>query len=188
MVDARIQKSKDALILSGLNLINKNKEVSITEIAKDAKVGRATLYRLFSSKEVLVEAIALHCVNIFTETTAPIDKLAKSHLHAIALLFEFALPLTQESQFLASLEYFSEKIPEVESIIAQQDQALLALFEGAKAEGSIDKNIPTSWLLNLVEGLFFAGWLQQTKNGMSAKQTAELAFNCFVGAVTNKTN
>lgn len=188
MVDARIQKSQEALILSGLNLINKNKEVSLSDIAKDAKVGRATLYRLFSSKEELIKAIALYCIDAFTEATNPIEQQAKSSLHAIELVFSYALPLIEESQFLASLNYFSGVIEEVDEIIEVQNKELCELFDGAKAEGSINSDLPSSWLLNLVEGIFYAGWLQQTKNGMSSEQTSKLAYQSFTGAVTYKSS
>ena len=62
MADARTVKSQQALIQSGLILLNKNKGISLSDIAKEANVGRATLYRLYDSKEALVEAIAVWCL------------------------------------------------------------------------------------------------------------------------------
>lgn len=183
MVDARIQKSQHALVLAGLKLINENKEISLSDIAKEAGVGRATLYRIFSSKEALIEEIALYCLNAFEDATQSIDKLATSSIHAFELLFEFAMPLTDESQFLFSLDYFSEEIPKVSQIIDKQDRELCELIDYAKRKGEIDKSLPTSWILNYVEGLFYTGWIQQKQFNTSVQESAKLAYKCFSRSV-----
>ena len=184
MVDARIVKSQQALVLAGLKLINKNKEISLSDVAKEAGVGRATLYRLYSSKEALIEAIALHCLNAFEVATNPIEQLATSTMHAFELLFELTMPLTDESQFLMSLDYFADDIPQVNDIIAKQDEELWDLIEEAKQAGQLEKSLPSSWVLNLIEGLYYAGWVQQQEYQASAKQAAALAFQSFSRAVT----
>lgn len=183
MTDARIKKSQAALIQSGLILINKNKGISLTDIAKDAGVGRATLYRLYKSKEALIAEIALHCQQVFNQATQPIEKKAKSYMHAFELLFELTLPHTDELEFLSSLDYFSDQIPEVEAIFTQQDQALAKLIETSKALGEIDQSLPTSWLINYIDGLFYAAWTQQKVEGASVAESAQLAFRCFQSAV-----
>ncbi|REL30102.1 TetR/AcrR family transcriptional regulator [Thalassotalea euphylliae] len=183
MVDARIVKSQQALVLAGLTLINKNKEISLSDIAKSAGVGRATLYRLYTSKEALIEAIALHCLQVFEQATQPIEAQATSAMHAFELLFSLAMPLTAELQFLMTLDYFADDIPEVNRIIAEQDQELWDLIEQAKQAGELDNSLPTSWVLNLIEGLFYAGWVQQEEYQASAAQAASLAFRSFSKAV-----
>ena len=122
MADARTLKSQQALIQAGLKLLNKNNEITLSDVAKEAGVGRATLYRLYENKEALVEAISLYCLQTFEEITQPIEKKAKSCLHAFDMMFELIMPFTEESQFLAGLEYFSEFSPKIEKIIEKQRQ------------------------------------------------------------------
>lgn len=179
MADARTLKSQQALIQAGIRLLNKNKGITLSEIAKEAGVGRATLYRLYPNKEALIEAIALFSLNKFEEVTRPIQKSAHSYLHAFEMLFELLMPFTEEAQFLAGLEHFSEYSPRIEQIVQQQDLELCQLIEDAKAQGEIDKSLPSSWLLHYVNALFYAGWCQQQQQGVSAKQAADLAVKCF---------
>lgn len=183
MVDARVQKSKLALIEAGLKLINVNKEISLRDIATEAGVGRATLYRLFSSKEALVEEIALFCLQKLDDASAPIEENAKSNMHAFELLFHYLMPMTKEFQFLLGLDYFAEEIPQVQSIIDRQDQELYAFINSAKEDGELQKNMPTTWIANFIEGLFYAGWVQQEEHGATTEEAASLAFTCFKRAL-----
>ena len=183
MVDARTLKSQHALLQAGLKLLNKNKEITLSEIAKEAGVGRATLYRLYESKEALIEAIALSCLTTFETVTQPIEKSAKSYLHSFELLFELLMPYTEESQFLAELEYFSTYSPKIEAIIEQQNEAICYVIDEGKKHQEIDKSIPTSWILNYIDALFYTGWCQQREHDASPKQASDLAFKCFKRSV-----
>ncbi len=182
-VDARIKKSSLALVLAGLKLINKNKEISLRDIATEAGVGRATLYRLFANKEELIQAIAIHCLNVYEEVTKPIETNATSALHAFELLFDLAMPLTEEFQFLVNLDYFANEIPEVKAIIEKQEAEMLELIKIAKEAGSLDKKLPDSWVSNFIEGLFYTGWIQQKEHHRPAAESAKFAFQCFKKAV-----
>lgn len=185
MVDARTIKSQHALIQAGLKLLNKNKEITLSDIAKEAKVGRATLYRLFDNKEALIEAIALYCLQKFDEVTQPIEQRATSYLHSFELMFELLMPFTEESQFLAELEYFSEYNPKLEQIIERQNNEICQTLDEAKHHNEIDKSLPTTWLLHYIEGLFYTGWCQQRQYNFSPKQASDLAFKCFKRSVTS---
>ncbi len=184
MTDARIIKSQRALMSAGIKALNKNKGITLSEIAKEAGVGRATLYRLYDTKEALVEAIAIWCLQTFDEETKTIEDSASSYLHAFELLFEVLMPFTEEFRFLSELEYFSEYSPNIRAITEQQDNTLRELIESAKLAGEIDPSIPTSWVLNLINALFHAGWCQQEQNGASSKEASELAYVSFQRVVT----
>jgi len=182
--DARVKKSTEALINAGLRLLNKNKETSLSEIAAEAGVGRATLYRLYKNKEELVKAIAMFCIQEYDKAIEPVDKKAKSYMHAFELLFQYSMPLTEQFQFLLSLDYFAPTIPEVEAIFEKQSEEMLALIEAAKKEGSVDKALLSEWINNFIEGLFYASWIQQKEHGTSSEEAARMAFLCFRRAVT----
>lgn len=179
MADARTVKSQQALIRSGLVLLNKNKGISLSDIAKEAGVGRATLYRLYDSKEALVEAIAVWCLEQFDSATQFIEKEAKSHMQAIQMMFDALMPFTEAFRFIAELDYFSGSSEKIARIIEQQDKELLQLIDDGKRYGEIDKTLPTTWLLHLVDGLFYTGWYQQEQEEFTAKQASELAFESF---------
>lgn len=181
--DARIIKSTESILNAGLELLTKNKDTKLTDVAVAAGVGRATLYRLFKNKDDLVLAIASHCLDKYEVATQPIEQKAKSALHAMELLFHYTMPLTLEFQFLSKLDYFLESNPAIDQINKQYKNEMVELIEEIRQEIKIDNKIPNSWLFNLVDGLFYAGWVQQTEEGCTANQAAELAYSCFEKSV-----
>ena len=183
--DARIKKSTKAILRAGLELLTVNKDAKLTDVASKAGVGRATLYRLFKNKDDLVLAITHYCIDEYELATQHIEKQAKSALHAIELYIHATMPLTLEFQFLISLDYFVDISPEFKKIEQQHKAEMIELIEEIKKEVPVNKKLTNSWLYNVLEGLFFAGWLQQTADSCSAEQAAELAYYSFKKVITD---
>jgi AcrR family transcriptional regulator len=183
-LDARAKRSQNALLKAGLELLNTNTEATLSDIATHAGVGRTTLYRQYETREKLITAIAIYCLESIDEATAPIEQNAKNAMDAIRLLFELAMPLTQEFQFLLNLDQLIENEPDIASIHEKQNREIVEIIEYGKKKGEIDKTIPTSWMVNLIEGMFYIGWRQQYELGFSAEETAKLAFNTFSKGVS----
>lgn len=178
-LDARAVKSQQAIISTALKLFNLNKDVAFSEIATQAGVGRATLYRQFSTREVLIKAIAIECLERLESVSKPIEREAKSALHAIELSFHYIMPLTDELKFLAAVDNMLEDDPDVVKIYKKQFDEIIKLVKYAKREGSIRKTLPDVWLASLIDGLFFAAWEAINKHNMSPKEAATLAFDAL---------
>ena len=178
-VDARIRRSREALIKAGRELLNQNYETSLSDIARQAGVGRTTLYRLFETKQELVTAIALDCLQIFDRATAHIDAEADSALDAIRLLYRAIMPLSAEMQFLMNLSDLDCEDPELVRLFERQENEMRELIELAKHEGSIDKALPTDWLLHAIDALFYPAWMLRGRKEYSDDSLAELAFRGF---------
>lgn len=185
-LDARAKKSQKALLKAGLALLNSNPEASLSDIAIHAGVGRTTLYRQYETREKLIAAIAIDCLETVDDVTAPIEQDAKTAMDAIRLLFELAMPLTQEFQFLANLDQLAESDPEIARINEKQKQELVDVVKYGKKKGEINGSLPTSWIVNLIEGLFFIGWQQQTKEGSPPNEVAKMAYTVFSQGVSSR--
>jgi AcrR family transcriptional regulator len=184
-LDARAKRSQQALLRAGLELLNINSEASLSDIAIHAGVGRTTLYRQYETREKLITAIAIDCLETIDKATATIESEAKSALDAIQMLFDRAMPLTQEFQFLMNLDQLIEDDPEITKIHNKQNREIEALVEYGQKTGEIDTSFPISWLSNLIESLFYIGWRQQYELGFSPEQTAKFAFNTFIQGVSS---
>jgi len=185
-LDARAERSRKAILQAGLELLNKNREAALTEIAAHAGVGRATLYRQFESREQLIKSIAIDCHNRMEIVSAPIDSEAKSALDAIRLLFEYVIPLSEELQFLMQLDTLAENESELLAIQNQQKREMMELIEMAKTEGSIEKKMPNEWVANLIESLFYVAWITQKEQGYSCEKMAELTFSTLCKGIKPK--
>lgn len=183
-LDARIQKSQAAIVKAGMELLCKNSEATLSDIAEHAGVGRTTLYRLYESKDQLIKAIAMHCLESFNNATAHLESDAKSALDAFYLMFKAILPLAGELEFLMKLGDIAENDPELLAIYEKQQDEIAELVEYAKAEGSISKKLPTRWIVNLMEGLFYSSWLTMSEGIMSNDELAELTFHTLCKGIT----
>lgn len=183
-IDPRAARSREALIKTGLPLLIANREATLSEIAQQAGVGRATVYRQFETRESLIKAIAIDCVDRMEKITANIDKEAKSGLDAFRLLFLYMAPFTQEMQFIMHLEYhFPNDEADLEQEYQRQQAEVLELIHYAQKNKEIRQDLPASWIVNLIDGLFLAGWMQQ-EAGASPEQAAELMFASFSTGVS----
>jgi AcrR family transcriptional regulator len=174
--DARAKRSQKALLKAGMEMLNENPEATLSDIATHAGVGRATLYRQYETREKLILAIAIDCFDVIEEATAPIERKARSALDAIRMMFEYVMPLTSEFQFLMNLERVIEHDPQIAAINKKQRKEMIDLVEYAKKKREIDKSLPTSWVVNLIEGLFYVGWVQLQQKDSKPKEVAGLAF------------
>ncbi|MCG8324420.1 MAG: TetR/AcrR family transcriptional regulator [Thiotrichales bacterium] len=177
--DARIRRSHAAIVKAGRELLNKNSEASLTDIANHAGVGRATLYRLFDTKEKLIKAIVIDCLQVFDEATAHIESESHSALEAIHLMFKAIIPLTEEQQFLMNLSAFNYEDKDLQKIVKGQEQEMIDLVDLAKQEGSIDKNMPSEWIINVIDALFYPAWLLREEKNYSNDTLTDLAFRTF---------
>ena len=157
------EKKKKAIINSAMSLFNDKgfTNTSIKEIAALANVSQVSIYNYFGSKEALIS----ECAKIIMADTfqKAKDILTKdiSYLEKI----ELALKLSTESITISISEYFTNE--------ALSDTALVdVLFrnindskrniyreyiELGKQESVIDKEIPTSTLLNFIDAINLMG-------------------------------
>ncbi len=177
--DARIRRSRAAIIKAGLELLNKNNEASLTDIANHAEVGRATLYRLFETKEELIKAIAFDCLIRFDNATVHIESESHSAIEAIHLLFKAIMPLAEEQQFLLNLSTFTYKDKELQDIVKKQELGMRYLVDRAKQEGSIDASVPSEWITHVTDALFYPAWVLREEKNYSYETLVDLAFRTF---------
>jgi AcrR family transcriptional regulator len=175
-LDARAKRSQKALLKAGMEQLNENPDATLSDIAAHAGVGRATLYRQYETRENLILAISIDCFDVIDKATAHIESQALSALDAIRLLFESVMPLTREYQFLMNLDRVIENDPKIEAINKKQRKEMVDLVAYTKKKKEIDKAFPTSWVVNLIEGLFYAGWMQIQQQGSKSEEVAELAY------------
>lgn len=181
--DARAERSKFALIQAGMTLLAENRDATLSDVAQVANVGRATLYRHFETRDQLIEAVAINCLETFDDATSSIDRDAKSWLDAIRLLFSVSMPLQNEMTFLMKLDSFIGENKNIKKIYHEQNKELRYILKKCQKENSIRSDISVDWLMALLDGLFFAAWKMILDHKVSHQQAAQLAFQSFCQGV-----
>jgi AcrR family transcriptional regulator len=186
-LDARIEKSRRALLATGIKLLLNRPNASLSEIADQAGVGRTTLYRQFSSREQLIQSIARRCLDELDQATAQIEPQARSYREAIEMVFHLVMPLSDRLRFLAA---FWEIAEQDKNIVERNDhyiKEMSELIDGAKQEGSIDSSYPTSWITDLIDSFLYSAWKLVDINGYRSQQAAEMVTNILFNGIGSKT-
>ncbi|TQV87158.1 TetR/AcrR family transcriptional regulator [Aliikangiella coralliicola] len=166
--DARSVRSRQALLDAGIELLLRNPAATLSEIAAHANVGRATLYRQFESKEQLIQELAIESLEMTSAVIAPVKNRKLSAKATLEEIFKAVMPLADKYHFLLSIWNIAEKDDEVIAIYNQQLTELASLIERGKKEGTINKNLDTSWIVCVIDSLIYSGWWMMGNTGMSA--------------------
>lgn len=182
-MDTRTLRSRQAIIQAGLTLWLNNDDSTLVDIAKVAKVGRATIYRQFADKERLQVAIALYCLDRFDEVNSHVEAEATDALDAIRLILKNTLPLFAEFTFLSKSERLLSNNSKFQIRLQAQNDELRDLINQALKQGLLNDKFSAAWIFHLFEGVLWAGY-QALETGLcSPTQAAELAFSSFKSGV-----
>ena len=129
---ADTRKTEDAIIEAGIRVFLTNPGAGMSEVARVAGVGRATLYRHFSSQEELMRRLALVCV---AETSAAVEHLGDLQgLEALGASIDCLMPVADRFILLSTLWSFAELDEDVSFKIGQLFNGLSDIVEQGKAQ------------------------------------------------------
>ena len=175
MTDPRYERSRRALMQTAIGVFLENPTASMTDIAREAGIGRATLYRHFKSREELVQALALESLQITNELLQPIEDLAVDAGSRIQQGLRAVMQAADRFHFLLLLWNISSQDAAVMKIYQQQLDSLSSLIDAGKKEGSIDETLDTLWIIYLVDSLVYAGWWAVREKTLTSEQAGEHA-------------
>ena len=177
-------KSQQAILEAAAAVLTANPGASLARIAEEAGVGRATLYRHFSSREDLVRALAMESIREIDESTADLESRARSARHALELIFAAVAPLGERYHFLTRETGLLDD-PELACETKRQAAAINKLIEAAKAEGSIAREVPTAWVAAAFDALIYAAWSAVEEGSIARNDAGGLAFRTLLDGLSS---
>ena len=185
-VDLRVIKSRDALFDAGIRCLLQNPAVTLSEVAKRAGVGRATLYRHFKTREDLIRALAVASLD---ETQAACAHITEKKIKGKAALTEVlrsVIPLGERYHFLVSLWNYIEDDPKIARIYAGQLEKLTEMVEDAKDDGDIPRDIPTQWVTAQFDSHLQLAWMMLSNGEWVQTETEviDLAIDTFFNGIS----
>ena len=166
--------SREALIEAAFQVLSRNPGASLSTIAEQAGVGRATLHRHFPSRNDLVKALAQTAIVEMDEAADDACRDAKSYGDAMRLTLGALIPLANRYGFLSSEPV--EDDPDIKSEFDRQLKETREMVEGAKSEGLFDSVVPTEWIAQAYEYLLYAAWENVNTGALTAAQAGDLAW------------
>lgn len=175
--DQRLIQSENAIIEAGIRTLISNPAASMSDIAAAAGVGRATLYRHFDSKEVLIQHLAVICLREINSATESISHL--KGCSALEATIDAVMPIADRFRFLTSLWGMFFESEKVNQIIEMQHKEIYEMVNDAKRKGEINESLPTKWIASIFDGTLAVAWELLESGDVTPNEAAEYAKQTF---------
>ena len=179
------KSSKEELLDAAIAILVDNPSASLSEVVKKARVARATLYRYFPTREVLIKEIALLAVKQTDEAVAPIVAKQLSSQETLREMLEVIVPLGDRFHFLMS-ESSSYHDPEVAQAYNQQLENLETLVEGLKEVGVVALDISNAWIIATIDSVIWTAWYSVQTGYVAPREAAALVYRTITQGLQPK--
>lgn len=147
---------------------------SLSEIAEAAGVKRVTLHRLVGTRDELLKEIAVRSLDEMDKACTIAAKGTKTAIAALRAIVAALVPVGDRCHFLWSQDSVWDE-PRVAKKVAKQNKELFALFDLAKAEGSIPSDLPNAWINSAIEAVVYAALTSARSGDIAVNDAAKLA-------------
>ena len=168
-IRAIAKQKKKAAILQAAEVLFLKKGIDSTtmnDIANEAGIGIATLFRYYPKKEIIILTIASGKLNVILESFQEIEQQSFSYLEKVTAMLDFFIfQITTDNGVLPKLldnfvNYTAVARDSIEdmSLYLQVREQLYSLFfqmiESGKTDGTVRQDIPTSHFISTIVNNF----------------------------------
>ncbi|MEM7249657.1 MAG: helix-turn-helix domain-containing protein [Acidobacteriota bacterium] len=175
-------KSRQSLLDAAAVVLSREPAASLEAIAAEAGVGRATLHRHFRNRQHLLKVLALDAMTALDRAFLRLLPAGAAAGTALRVLFEASLPLGPRHHFL-SQQWSVMEDEEVATTYRRQLDDLAGMVEAARRAGLIAPEVPTRWVVSVLDALIYAGWAAVHSGELTVAQAADLAFRTLMTGV-----
>ena len=170
--------TRDAIIEAAFSAYAENPAAALSDVAKRAGVGRATLHRHFPGRADLMRALAVVAIDELDEAVEAATANVTSATDGLRLALHAIVPLADRQWFLAQegLEFD----PSLAAAYQTSLDELRTEIDAAKAEGAFATDAPSVWIAAAYENLTYAAWSLVRSGEATPKQAADLAWRTLI--------
>ncbi len=155
---AKTAQSRSLIEDAGIKVLLRNPDAAMSEIALAAGVGRATLYRHFESRDVLIQADAVKCLEETDEVLAPLKAQEIKGKAAISATIDLLMPMASRFRFLMRLQSIAYENKTAVKIYKRQLGELSQLVHQAHDAGEFRRDLPVTWIVSSFDALLNNAW------------------------------
>lgn len=162
----------EAIVEAAIRVLNANAGATMSEVAAQAGVGRATLHRHFHTRDELVSAIGIRCIEDMNAAVRAEATAGQSAVDRLRSMFRAVIPLGDRYSFLGTN---CTDDPRVREGYGMQLQWVMALVEDLKEQGDVGRDVPSPWAAAQIDQLVWTAWNAIAEGYLSADEATELA-------------
>ena len=176
---SKTEKTHQSLLQAAAILLSKQPDATLNDIAVQAGVGRATLHRHFKNRDDLMHQLAMNALDSVNAICKPAIDNAENALAALEAIVDELVPLGDQYRFLAStpLTYTD---PDVKGRYDRHLYRLSELAEQLKEEKVMDRQIPTVWIVAVIDALVYAAWFSVEDGYLARRDAPSLALRTLL--------
>jgi TetR/AcrR family transcriptional repressor of mexCD-oprJ operon len=184
--DAR--QNAEKIVLAAVVCLGRNAEASMNDIAREAGVGRVTLYGHFPSREALVEAALIRLLAQGDEVLEAVDLTGDPRAGLRALMESGWLLIAQSASVLEAAQAVLPPT-RVHELHAKPEQRVHDLIRRGQAEGVFRTDIPADLLASVLHHILHGAATDVTTGRLdptgAPRFVAEMALAvCVIPSVT----
>ena len=156
---------------------------TVDQIATEARVGRATVFRHFESRAGLLKALANRAIAETDGVTRQAVARARTATDALRLVTRAVVGAGESFRFLDSAADLYDE-PEIVEAYRRQMSELADLVGAAKREGSIRPDVPTAWVVASIDGLIWAACRAVGDGELGVVQAQDLVWETIANGLS----
>jgi len=172
---------RSTILDAAIRVLAAQPTATLQEVAVEAGVGRATLYRYFPNREALIIALA----ETSLAETAAISEHLREHSECPQDYFEALLTaLLEQGEKYHYLSTDSSALndPQINTAYAEQLERMHDLVRQLQQEGVLDGTLPSRWVNQLLDGLIYSAWQYAQATGTSEGLAGLVLRSLYKGA------
>lgn len=176
---SKSERTRLQILEAAALLLSKKPDATLAEIADQAGIGRATLHRHFAHRDDLMRQLALSSLDGINAACRPVMEQAETALQALEEIINSLVPMGDQYRFLASSSLIYTD-PEIQERYNRHLIRLSELFEQLKEENVIDTQVPTAWVVAVIDSLIYAAWINADDGYLARRDAPALALRTIL--------
>ncbi len=177
-----MQKNRKRIIETAQKVLARNSLASSDQIAETAGIGRATLYRHFRARELLIGALYYEARKEYEQAVLPILKSELDPYRKLQKSVQILIPLGAAFHLLV-YEPWHTGVPGVEQLYQEQLQAWRTLVKQLKSAGLLDPNLSITSIALCLNSLIFTTWEGIHNGNITPNDACELVLHTLMKGV-----
>lgn len=176
---------KQAVLDAATRLFTVNPRASTREVAAAAGISRATLHRLFPSRDALIEGLGRLALDRISEAYAAARLDEGTAREALQRLIEALVPIVHQFAYLVGEPQLQQNDAMMAGDRALQEETERLLRRG-QAEGSLRVDLPVVWMAHTLAGLLLAAEEAVRLGDIAPREASRLILDSFLGGAASR--